>query len=195
MFCQNEKEGGGVLPPTDPEGMLADLLLSAINGGAISSTTCQWLSQGILAKIIQGGDLETHLGLRYGCGQMARLERRIWRVKCDAHLIDAALSVALDPAICSWERSNRLAEQIGKFLRTWPATQKLSQPPSDWPEVRQHLWRAAATGFKLPEGADAIYRMLVRNGGFSRGRNGKTILASFLPTKPHDNDHYADWIN
>lgn len=193
MFCQDESSAAP--PPADPEGMLADLLVFAINGGTLSATTCHWLSQGILAKIIQGGDLETHLGLRYGCGQMARLERRIWRVKCESHIIEAALSVALEPEVCSWERSKRLAEQIGKFLRTWQITKELSQPPNDWPEVRKHLWRAAVTGFKLPEGADAIYKMLVRNGGFSRGRSGKTILASFLPTKPHDNDHYADWNN
>lgn len=172
----------------DPDALVAELLEACATGQPLQPPVREWLQRGFLALIEgQAGTLEAGLGLqRPGGGQSARLSRRMRLAARAAHLADALVAVAADPAAGRWDRCQRVAGEVQRLQRR-PLS--LVEPPRV-PAVRWHLWHAWRAGVGLPWTAEGIHRATAATVGCSRSAAALTVAAS-LPTAPppHDADH------
>lgn len=165
--------------PTLPADMLGDLLAAVIEDRPVAATTREWIVTGILSAIRRDEPLDQALGLA-GTGK-TRLQAQLLMLQRDEHLCAALQLVALDESVSTWQRCQRLAPELRRFMcDTWPKTKRLSAPPDSWPAYKRALWHAACTDTKPPESASGLFKIASRNGAFSGKKTGGRLLANYL---------------
>jgi len=159
--------------------MLGDLLGAMIEVRPVAVTTREWITVGILNAIRRDEPLDQALGLA-GTGK-TRLQAQLLMLQRDEHLCAALQLVALDESVSTWQRCQRLAPELRRFMcDTWPKTKRLSAPPDSWPAYKRQLWHAACTDTKPPESASGLFKIASRNGPFSGKKTGGRLLANYL---------------
>lgn len=118
-----------------------------------------WLREAVLAHIREGTPLDRALELS---GSLGRSARFAWmRTRRDAHLQRALVLLEGNHAA--------LAEEVRRYLRRLPSCVRAQQePPSDWPEWRREIHRAAAIGLPMPESRDGLRKALGSRPAVSR---------------------------
>lgn len=165
--------------PTSPADMLGDLLAALIEVRPVAATTREWIVIGILRAIRRDESLDQALGLA-GTGK-TRLQAQLLMLQRDEHLCEALQLVALDECVSTWQRCQRLAPELRRFMReTWPMTKRMSAPPESWPAYKRAIWHAARTDMKLPETASGLHKIVPRNDAFSGKKTGGKLLANYL---------------
>lgn len=165
--------------PTSPADMLGDLLDALIEVRPVAATTREWIVTGILSAIRRDESLDQALGLA-GTGK-TRLQAQLLMLQRDERLCEALQLVALDESVSTWQRCQRLAPELRRFMReAWPKTKRMSAPPEFWPAYKRALWHAARTDMKLPETASGLHKIVPRNGAFSGKKSGGKLLANYL---------------
>ncbi len=165
--------------PTSPADMLGDLLDALIEVRPVAPTTREWIVIGILRAIRRDESLDQALGLA-GTGK-TRLQAQLLMLQRDEHLCEALQLVALDECVSTWQRCQRLAPELRRFMReTWPMTKRMSAPPESWPAYKRAIWHAARTDMKLPETASGLHKIVPRNDAFSGKKTGGKLLANYL---------------
>jgi len=160
---------------TNPDDLLGELFADLFYKRTHSALTRWWLKKGILNAIRMNVSLDKGLSLA-GDG----LQQRLLKIRRNRYLADAIRATALDESVSDWQRCLRLVPEIKRFMRTWPVTRKLSEPPADWSTVRRCLWRAASTKISLPESADSLYRVLAQMPRHPCKNSGAKLLETFL---------------
>lgn len=176
---ENECHYSHVQCPVSPADKLGALLAALIDDRPVDAVTREWAVRGILSAVRRDESLDQALGLA-GTGK-TRLQEQLLMFQRDQHLFAALGAVALDDSVSAWQRCQRLAVEIDRFMRgTWPRSKRLAAPPAHWPEYTCHLWRAARTDTRLPATASGLYGILSRNGGFLEKGTGAKLLANYL---------------
>lgn len=165
---------------SNPVEHLAELFLAVAWGKAVppNDLTRFWFAKGVMRAVRDGGSLDEALGLT-GAGRR-ELRTRLLLVRRDQLIADAAAAVALDDALAEWPRCLRLADEVGRLQRAWPRVRMLADPPTDWPESRQLLFRAAKVGRDLPQTAHGLRGALARNRAYSHNAAATMMLADYL---------------
>lgn len=136
----------------------------------------RWWLAGTRRALARGERLDQGLGLsRQGCWG---LQAQVQKLARDAHLIDAAAGITLDPRATNRERAERLAVEIEVFVADdWPATRALPAPPREWAPWRVQLWHAARCDLGLPCDVRHLQRLLANNSAFAAFARQTEVLS------------------
>jgi hypothetical protein len=141
----------------------------------------RWWLTGTRRALARGERLDQGLGLAQAGRWMLR--QRIAKLARDAHLVDAAAGITLDPRATVYQRALRLSEQVEAFLADdWPTARTLSVPPADWAPWHVHLWHAARCDLGLPCDVRHLMRLLAEPPGYERQSFDADHLAHLLMT-------------
>lgn len=167
--------------PPSPVARLASLLDSLFHHQPITPDVREWLLKAFLHYLHHGGEypLDRFLGLAPIDAGTSSLSTRLGLLKRNLHLAAALRSIALDESVTGWGRCRRLAGEIAKFEgRVWKLYRRLPEPPDNWPEWQQDLFRAYQTGMRIPRTAHGLYAIVNQIDGVSFNAPGVKLLAS-----------------
>ncbi|OGT17902.1 MAG: hypothetical protein A3J49_04380 [Gallionellales bacterium RIFCSPHIGHO2_02_FULL_57_16] len=167
--------------PPSPVARLASLLDSLFHSQPITPDVREWLIKSFLHYLHHGGEypLDRFLCLAPIDAGTTSLSTRLGLLKRNLHLAAALRSIALDESVTGWGRCQRLAGEIKKFEgRLWKLYRQLPEPPNNWPEWQQDLFRAYQTGVRIPRTAHGLYAIVNQIDGVSFNAPGVKLLAS-----------------
>ena len=167
--------------PPSPVMRLASFMDSIFYNQPISPSVREWLLKAFLHYLHHGGEypLDRFLCLAPIDAGTTSLSTRLGLLKRNLHLAAALRSIALDESVTGWGRCQRLAGEIKKFEgRLWKLYRQLPEPPNNWPEWQQDLFRAYQTGVRIPRTAHGLYAIVNQIDGVSFNAPGVKLLAS-----------------
>ncbi|MDP3819904.1 MAG: hypothetical protein Q8R33_00365 [Burkholderiales bacterium] len=160
------------------DNQLAELLDALVRGREPSAFARDWLLRGILAALRRGDSLDQCLGLS-GSG-VESLQRRVFRMQRNQHLVDAIAAVAIGD-VSAWERCTRLARLVREFKATaWPKARTLVEPGDDWPAWKRSVFRAMQTDLSIPVTAKGLHEALTESGACCGEWQKRRLLARYL---------------
>lgn len=160
--------------------ILADLLVSMIEGNAVSPVAREWLVKGALAYVRGEADsLDAALGL--SSSGRRHLRTVALHSARDRLLLDALDCIALDEAVSTWERCQRLAAEVRKLIPLWDrhyANQ--ASAAADWPTWKKSLFMAWRTGIDVPRTANGLQAATKRTPHYSFCYSSMTMLEPYI---------------
>ena len=168
--------------------LLADLLTSLIQFRDISAATREWLVIGLLAYVRgEANGLDAALGL--SAGGQRHIRTVIAYQTRDRHLAEALDGIALDPAVSTWERCQRLAVEVRRLIPVWNKQYRnAGRPPADWPRWKQALFDAWRVGVGIPATASGLQAKVVEQTPiYSFGSDYMNMLAPYIREQRNEN--------
>jgi hypothetical protein len=168
-------------PTIDLDGaeFLGRLFAAAYYRRPLDSLAAECLCKGILKAARTGLGLDAALGIS-GAGKRS-VRQKLLMIRRDLHLVEALRAVTLDEAATDWQRSQRLAPPLRRFMtEAWPRASQLDAPPNDWPTWKIEVFRAAQTGLRLPRSEIGLYEVLRRTPHYLAKNAGAILLSRYL---------------
>ena len=159
---------------------LVDVFESAMAHETLDISTREWLIRGILAYVRgESKSLDAALGL--STAGKRNIRTIILLNTRNRYLLESLDSIAIDDSVSTWERCQRLAQQVGRLIPVWNARRGYRHgPDASFSTWQRSLFKAWQTGIDIPGTPEGLLRITKTNPRYSISSDDFTIISPYI---------------